>query len=454
MAYRAEGEGHMTTAQENLSAQQKQQLFLERWASGEGIEFASDEAKAAYQYRTGIIKDAVQLQKAPDRVPVFPIAIFAPPMLYGVSGRDAMYDPHALGKACLDYTRDYDVDATVIPPMVMHGPSLEVLDYRLYKWPGYGLKDHLSYQFIEMEYMKPEDYDHFIADPSDYWFRVWLPRTHKALEPLSQLPPLYGTMELPMAGPWLCTLGAPPIQQAYKSLLEAGRLSFEWVQTLGPYIGQTLASGYPMFAGAATKAPFDVLGDSFRGTSGLMMDLYRRPEKVLEAMERLVPLMVNMGAGGAIANNNPLVFIPLHKGADGFMSDEQFAKFYWPTLKKVILGLAEHGCVPCCFVEGGYNQRLEYLTQVPDGQCVFIFDRTDMARAREVLGGKSCIGGGFPVSLIMTGTEAQVEAETKKLLDTAAGDGGYILSIGCAMDEAREHTLKAFIRTGKAYGKY
>ena len=49
--------------------------------------------------------------------------------------------------------------------------------------------------------------------------------------------------------------------------------------------------------------------------------------------------MVGMGVGGAMANNNPLVFIPLHKGADGFMSNEQFEKFYWPSLKKVMIGL-------------------------------------------------------------------------------------------------------------------
>jgi uroporphyrinogen-III decarboxylase len=444
----------MTEGWENLSSSQKQEKFLEKWASGEGIPFASDEAKALYQYRAGLIMDAVKLKKTPDRVPVVPLAIFAPVMLYGYSGMQAMYDPHILGKVCLDYTRDYDVDATVIPPMVMYGPALDVLGYELYKWPGHGVKEELSYQFVEKEYMKAEDYDHFIADPSDYWFRVWLPRTHASLAPLAELPPLYGTMELPMAGPWLCSLGAPPIQAAYKALLEAGRVSFEWIQALGPYIGQMVASGYPIYAGGVAKAPFDVLGDSFRGTTELMMDIYRRPEKVLAATDRLVPLMVGMGVGGAMANNNPLVFIPLHKGADGFMSNEQFEKFYWPTLKKVIIGLAENGCVPCCFVEGGYNHRLEYLAEVPKGECVFIFDRTNMARAREVLGGKACIGGGFPVSLIVTGTAQQVEDETKRLLDAAAGDGGYILSIGCAMDEAREHTLKAFIQTGKKYGKY
>ncbi len=444
----------MTDGKDHLSSGQKQADHLEKWASGEGIDFVDENAEKSYRYRAELIKDAIQLKKSPDRVPVIPLGVFAPVMLYGYTGKEAMYDPNILGKVYLDFSKEYDADAAGAAPMLMFGPALETLDYRLYKWPGHGVKDELSYQFVEKEYMKAEEYDHLIADPSDYWFRVWLPRTHGALAPLADLPPMYGTMELPMAVPWLCTLGAPPVQKAYEALLEAGRQCFEWMGTLGQYLGQIMAAGYPFYAGGATKAPFDVLGDSFRGTVQLMMDMYRRPEKVIAAMERLTPLMIQSGAAGALANNNPLVFIPLHKGADGFMSNEQFEKFYWPSLKAVMLGLIDEGCVPVCFVEGAYNQRLEYLTEVPDGQSLFIFDKTDMARAREVLGGKSCIGGGFPVSLIVTGNVQQVEDETKRLLDQAAGDGGYILSIGCAMDEAREDTLKAFIQAGKKYGKY
>lgn len=445
----------MVEGWEKMSSSQKQEAFLAKWASGEGIEFASEEAKAGYQYRAGVIKDAIQLKKTPDRVPIMPIATFAPIMLYGYTPKQAMYDPHVLGKVLLDYCRDYDPDAAFPAIMVMYGPVLEVLNYGLYKWPGGGgLRDKQGYQFVEKAYMKAEDYDHFIADPTDYWLRVWIPRTYGALKPLAGVPPLYGTNELPMSPGLLIALGTPPVQEALKALTEAGRLSFEWILQLGPYFGQQMAMGYPGMAGGATKAPFDTLGDSFRGTSELMMDMYRRPDKVLEAVERFVPLMVSLGAGDAKANNNPLVFIPLHKGADGFMSDEQFKKFYWPTLKKVMLGLIENGCVPVCFVEGAYNQRLEYLAEMPEGQCAYIFDRTNMARAREILGGKLCIGGGFPVSLILTGTVKEVEDETRKLLDTAAGNGGYILSIGCGMDEAREDTLKAFIQTGKKYGKY
>jgi hypothetical protein len=439
---------------EAVSPEQKQADFLNRWASGEGIEFVDEDARKGYQYRAGLIKDAIQLKKTPDRVPVFPLGTFLPTMLYGHTGKEAMYDPHTLGKANLAFAKEYDVDAAGASPMVMYGPALETLGYQLYKWPGHGVKDEFPYQFVEKEYMKADEYDHLINDPSDYWFRIWFSRICGELAPLAELPPIYGTMELPMSVGYLATLGAPPIQAAFQKLLEAGRHCFEWIGTLGAYIGQTMASGYPLYAGGATKAPFDVLADSFRGTTPVMMDLYRQPEKVLEAVDRLVPLMIGTGAGGALANNNPIVFIPLHKGADGFMSNEQFEKFYWPSLRAVMLGLIDYGCVPCCFVEGGYNDRLEFLTDLPQGTSFFIFDKTDMARAREVLGGKSCIGGGFPVSLIITGTVDQVEDETRKLLDAAAGDGGYILSIGCAMDEAKEDTLKAFIETGKKYGKY
>jgi hypothetical protein len=437
-----------------LPVDKRQDAMLEMWASGDGIEFAGPEAKTAYQYRAGLIKDAVQLKKTPDRVPITPICTFVPTSLAGIGGKQAMNDPDVLGKAAAEYMTKYDPDAAGATPMVMYAPGLEVLDYILYKWPGHGVKDNLYYQFNEQEYMKADEYDHFTNDLSDYWYRVWLPRTCKALAPLADLAPVYGSMELPMSSPWLISLGLPHVQEAFKALMEAGRMYFEWIQALGPYLGQIIANGHPFQSGGFSKAPLDVLSDSFRGTTGLMMDLYRQPDKVIKAQEMLVPHMVNLGTSGAMMNRNPFVFIPLHKGADGFMSNDQFAKFYWPGLRAVMLGLIDNGCVPVPFVEGGYNQRLEFLTDLPVGKSLFIFDRTDMVRAREILGGKSCIGGGFPVSLIMTGTPEQVEAETKKLLDAVKGDGGYVLSVGCAMDDAKPDTLDAFIRAGKKYGKY
>jgi hypothetical protein len=444
----------MVEGKDKLSIIERQDAFLDEWVAAKGIPFANAEDKAAYQERAGLVAAAVKIDPAIKRVPVMPLGAFAPTMLAGISGHQAMYDPQTAGQAHLDYCLIYGPDVAASAPMLMYGPALETLDYQLYKWPGHGVAEHLSYQFHEKEYMPADAYDHLITDPTDFWLRSWMPKTHAALAPLANIPPVYGSVELPMLGPWLIALGTPPVQAALQALMQAGKQCFEWINALGPFLVKIKAAGFPFGAGSATKAPFDVLSDSFRGTTALMMDLYRRPDKVLEAMERLVRPMVEWGVRGAKANGNPMVFIPLHKGADGFMSDEQFRKFYWPTLKAVMYGLAEAGCVPACFVEGGYNQRLEHLTETRDIRCMYLFDRTDMAKARKILGGKVCIAGGFPISLILTGTPDQVRDETRKLIDSAAGDKGYILSIGCAMDEAKADTLKAFIETGKQYGIY
>ena len=82
----------------------KQAAFLEKWASADGIPFPDDAAKEAYQYRANLLKDAIQLEKTPDRVPILPLATFAPAGLYGKTGREFMYDTDVLGQTSLDFT--------------------------------------------------------------------------------------------------------------------------------------------------------------------------------------------------------------------------------------------------------------------------------------------------------------------------------------------------------------
>ena len=88
---------------EKLSVKERQEMFLNTWASGAGLEFINDEAKAAYQYRTGLIKDAIQLKKTPDRIPVLPIAEWAVPRLAGITAKQAMYEPELARQAYADY---------------------------------------------------------------------------------------------------------------------------------------------------------------------------------------------------------------------------------------------------------------------------------------------------------------------------------------------------------------
>ena len=69
-------------------------------------------------------------------------------------------------------------------------------------------------------------------------------------------------------------------------------------------------------------APFDSIGDLLRGTRGSMLDMYRIPDKLLEAMEKLIPFSLQGAISAARMTGVPLIFMPLHKGLDGFMSSD------------------------------------------------------------------------------------------------------------------------------------
>ena len=248
--------------------------------------------------------------------------------------------------------------------------------------------------------------------------------------------------------------GMPDVQEALQALMEAGNEAVKWIGYVGTHDKEVTAAGFPAFFGGGTKAPFDIIGDTLRGTRGMMMDIFRRPEKILEAVEALTPIAIKMGATAARNNGNPIVFMPLHKGADGFMSDEQFRRLYWPSLKEVMLGLVEQGCVPFLYAEGGYNSRLEVIKEFPAGKVLWGFDQTDMSKVKENLGGVACVGGNMPIDLLSVGKAEQVREYAKKLIETVGGDGGYIMMSGAVIDEAKPENVKAMIEATKEYGVY
>jgi hypothetical protein len=79
------------------------------------------------------------------------------------------------------------------------------------------------------------------------------------------------------------------------------------------------------------------------------------------------------------------IFMRFHKGADGFFSDERFKKFYWPTLKQIIVGLIEGGCIPFPVLEGHWGSRLKVIQDIPKGETMWMADQTDMAKAVALL---------------------------------------------------------------------
>ena len=147
-------------------------------------------------------------------------------------------------------------------------------------------------------------------------------------------------------------------------------------------------------------------------------------------------------------------FYPLHKGADGFMSPQQFEKFYWPSLKKVIDALAKEGIRSELFAEGTYTSRLETVNEFSKSTVGWLFDKTDMAKAKKILGDTCCLSGNVPTSLMVTGSPEDIKEYCRKLIEVCAPGGGFILAGGAQADEGKPENVRAMMEAAKEYGQY
>ena len=333
-----------------LTPGEKREERFARWLSPPGVKFASPDAEAGYKARVTRFVKAIKLEE-PDRVPVMLPSGFFPASYGGSTFGTVMYDYAELRRTWLKFLHDFDMDTFGGPALVYPGKLFEMLDYKLMHWPGHGLaNDAPSYQYVEGEYMFPEEYDALIKEPFDYLVRTWLPRTVGAFGGFKKLTPMPLLENLPVF--YINQFADPEVRASIMALLDAAQEGAKWLEAVADVIRAAHDAGIPSLYGGRSRAPFDFLGDSLRGTKGIMMDMYRRPEKLLEAMERVTPIIVDRTVAASAAALSPVVTITLHKGPGGFMSGKQFETFYWPSLKKVMLGLIEEGLVPCLLPKG------------------------------------------------------------------------------------------------------
>jgi uroporphyrinogen-III decarboxylase len=436
----------------DLSWEEKREERFNKWLEAPGVEFVSPEAKKAYQERVTRFIKVIKLEE-PDRVPFFLPAGNFPAYYAGTTLMKTMYDYEELLRAWKKFRQDFDSDVAMGSGLVWPGKVFERIDYKLLKWPGHGLApESRSYQYIEGEYMKADEYDHLIEDPSDFWLRIIMPRIAGALEPLKYLNSFNPMSGIPMG--FIAPFARKDVQSAFQALMEAGEELMKWMTATAEANREELVEGYPPFGGGFSGAPFDMIGDMLRGTHGIMLDMYQQPDKLLEALEKITPMTVDLAVAGADATLSPIVPMPLHKGADSFMSDKQFETFYWPTLRKVLIGIIEEGLVPMPLAEAFYDKRLGYIKDVPRSSVIWWFERTDMAKAKKVLGNTTCIAGNVPTSLLSTGTPQEVKEYCRKLIETCGKGGGYILTGASSVEETTADNLRAMMEAAKEYGVY
>ena len=172
--------------------------------------------------------------------------------------------------------------------------------------------------------MQADEYDLLISDPSNFFTRSYLPRVFGSLAPWSMLGAITDVIELPFTGGYMIPMGIPPVAAGLPKTARGGPRGAEVGARQRVAIdGYSIATlGLPPFIAAPARRHSTPWATPCAAPRGIMLDKFRQPKKVLAAMERLAPIAIESGVRQATGNHGPFVFIPLHKGADGFMSDK------------------------------------------------------------------------------------------------------------------------------------
>ena len=435
-----------------MTWQERREQRFKKWLSPADVKWSSLEAPKKYRAPATRMMKAIKMEE-PDRVPVHITGGSMVAYNAGYTLKDVLYDYSKIKPAWIKWLQDYDQD-TNDTPMFFSGKVYEILDYKVNRWPGHGLPDTATLQnFVEEEYMQADEYDLFIKDQFDFGLRRFTPRTWGAFEPLANIPSLSSYQGLPQRLMMMCL--DPSFQKMFKAVWKASLEQAKFQQANVECSRISLEMGYPPLMGGMMLAPFDTIADMLRGTRGSVLDMYRQPEKLLETLEVIAERSLESAVAMVNMARSPVVFVPMHKGDDSFMSVKQFEKFYWPTFRKLLLGCINEGCVPMMVIDGSYNEaRLKIISELPRSSVVWTMEKTDMFKAKEILGNAACISGNVTAAQLITQTPQAIKEYCRKLIEVCGKGGGYILSLGSGIDKCDPANLHAIIEAAEEYGYY
>ena len=416
------------------------------------------EAKKRYDEKVARVEAAIAL-KEPDRVPMMPSAALFPMLNAGYTVAEVIYDTslEKMTKSIVKYLEDFDPDAGLNTGTnyAGEGPMLELEQPKNMRWagmPGKIIDDNSIQQFIEFPTLLDDEFEEFFTDRTGWALRKQLFRESTLLEPFSKL--FIGNRF--SARMMASQVSTPEFRQMMETLWKLNDMNLEYRKNAEKLSQVVYEMGYPVFRGGMAAVPFDSYSDGLRGTILSLQDLYENTEVVEKYIEESIGPMLEMirMQGKAPGAKGKHVFMALHKGMDGFMSDEHYRKYYWRHLQMIIEEIIKADMVPYIFCEGKYNSRLDCLTEVTPGKVFYHFEEVNMAVAKSKLKDIACISGSFSTNLLQFGTPEQVRDEAKKLLDICAPGGGFIFMTSSGLSHVRRENVEAMFETVREYGKY
>ena len=374
----------------------------------------------------------------PDKIPIRPFVAEFTAKYAGYTCQEVTQDFEKAFAAARKCAADFDWDAVVGNMVYVWTGLTQAIGTKYYGVPGIHISPDIGFQYREPSeeeaFMKPDEYDQLIEDPTGFLFNVWLPRISADV----------------------VEMGEPASYRNNLSFLKGGMAMLNYFNAFGKQ-NELLRteSGTVSAISGILKAPFDIIADKLRGYLGLVTDVMERPDKVLAACEALMPHLLHVALSGADPDKNVPIGFWMHRGCVPFFSQEHFDKLYWPTLKPIIERIWAKGHQVLFYAEGNWNAHLNAFAELPEKAIVYHVDTADIFEVHKAIGHKFCISGGIPNFLLSYGTADEVRDCCKKVIDGVARDGGYIMDASAIVqNDAKVENIKAMTDFTREYGVY
>ncbi len=394
-------------------------------------------ADSKYKQRLNRYVTAMFNEK-PDRIPIRIFSEEFSAKYCGYSNYETAVDLDLQFDVNRKFAVETGVDAIPTNSIVNWFGMQKAIGWEGITFPGFGIPTDVINQWTEPtteegSFLKANEYDEFIADPTPFLINYWLPRYTRHIN----------------------SLGSPVTFEHNMSLINGIMAYNKFFNTWGTKTSELIKAGVVPAAGSVLKAPLDILGDKLRGYINLCFDLHERREKVLKACEALMPHLLNIVLGAADPTGNIPSIIWMHRSCVPFISQKDFDEIYWPTFKPIIEALWAHGHQIIFYAEGNWEAHLESFAELPEKSIIFHCDKTDIHKAHEILGKKFCLSGGIPNVLLAMGTPEEVKDRCKSVIDSIAQDGGYIMDSSALLtNDAKVENVKTMIDFTLDYGTY
>jgi hypothetical protein len=266
------------------------------------------------------------------------------------------------------------------------------------KFPGKELPPDSIVQYHEQEIMKADEYDIVIRQGWRYYEKEYIfPRAHPEF-----------------SGP-----------SGEARLREIRREEQKAAARVRPVFADSV-----IFEGAMAMPPFETLSMA-RSFGPFLLDLFRRPAKVLAAMDTMLAEILDEVSLNLKTRRKTFGNCAISRSASTFISLPQFEKFVFPYVKQFADLFMANNLAMVFHLDQAWLKFLPLFRKLPEGRYVLELDgATDIFTAKRIVGDRMCLMGDVPARMFKLGTAREVEQYCRKLIDNVGRGSGFILSCG------------------------